>query len=72
MSEPDALWQIGRPGDGAKEFLTKGAWSEEYDYTIGTDADSINSPCIPGIITAPEARKPSKGISTISLTSTLP
>lgn len=64
MSEPETLWQIGRPGDGAKEFLTKAAWSEEYDYTVGSDADSINHPSIPGIVTAPEARKPSKGIST--------
>jgi cyanobactin cluster PatC/TenC/TruC protein len=67
MSEPETLWQIGRPGDGSKEFLTKGAWSEEYDYTVGTDADSINHPSIPGIITATEARKPSKGISTDKL-----
>ncbi len=67
MSEPETLWQIGRPGDGSKEFLTKGAWAEEYDYTVGTDADSINNPTIPGIITAPEARKPSKGISTDKL-----
>jgi cyanobactin cluster PatC/TenC/TruC protein len=67
MSEPEILWQIGRPGDGSKEFLSKGAWSEEYDYTVGSDADSINHPSIPGIITAPEARKPSKGISTDKL-----
>ncbi|MEC4817306.1 MAG: LamG-like jellyroll fold domain-containing protein [Scytonema sp. PMC 1069.18] len=67
MSEPEILWQIGRPGDGSKEFLTKGAWSEEYDYTVGSDADSINHPSIPGIITAPEARKPSKSISTDKL-----
>lgn len=67
MSEPKTLWQIGRPGDGAKEFLRKGAWSAEYDYTVGSDEDSINSPSIPGILTAPEARKPSRGISTDQL-----
>lgn len=67
MSKVETLWQIGKPGDGANKFLTKGAWSEKYDYTVGSDADSINNPSLPGIITASEARKPSKGISTDKL-----
>ncbi|MGA1842273.1 MAG: FG-GAP-like repeat-containing protein [bacterium] len=48
------LWQIGYPhGDigsvnGSKEFSNEWSFIEKYDYYVGSDADPINHPSMPG------------------------
>lgn len=56
MSEQtETLWQIGKPGDRAAEFVKSGGWQTDYTYTIGVDADPINKPNIPGVLVVPGA-----------------
>jgi len=66
-SELQTLWQIGRPGDGSKEFLQVGNWTQEYHYTVGVDPDPINNPSIPALLTVPGAKKHPKQCSTDKL-----
>ena len=48
------LWQIGRPDgrvlpeNGALEYPATRAWTPTFDYYVGTDADPITSPSMPG------------------------
>lgn len=49
-------WQIGTPHgaidpiDGAAEYPANRAYTDEFDYYVGTDLDPINSPSMPGYI----------------------
>ncbi|MEO0933463.1 MAG: LamG domain-containing protein, partial [Cyanobacteria bacterium J06641_2] len=55
------LWQIGKSGDGAKEFPKFGnGWHGEYNYTVGSDADPINQPSIPPILVTPGRKQKPK------------
>lgn len=44
------LWQVGRPGHS--EF--HGGWSSVFDYRIGTDIDSVESPAMPCFLSTPD------------------
>jgi hypothetical protein len=50
------VWQIGKPDgavdpiQGAAEYPATRAYTEEFDYYVGTDSDPINSPSMPGYI----------------------
>jgi cyanobactin cluster PatC/TenC/TruC protein len=44
------LWQIGKPGNRADEFPTGKGFVQEFTYTIGSDADSINHPNMPPVL----------------------
>ncbi|MDY7023091.1 MAG: LamG-like jellyroll fold domain-containing protein, partial [Cyanobacteriota bacterium] len=46
---PVVLWQIGQPGQGGIRTST-GAWTQVYNYTIGTDRDPLNHPTIPACL----------------------
>ncbi len=66
------LWQIGKKREKSsdppsKEFLQSGGWSEEFNYNVEEDADSINSPRMPGVLTSPDAKKAAKRGSTAKL-----
>lgn len=55
------LWQIGKSGNGKREFARFGGWKPEFDYTVGSDADPINQPSIPSLLVAPGRKhKPSR------------
>lgn len=55
------LWQIGKSGDGSKEFPKFGnGWHQEFNYTVGSDADPINQPSIPPILVAPRRKQKPK------------
>ncbi|MGC9527373.1 MAG: patatin-like phospholipase family protein [Limnospira sp.] len=55
--DPGVLWQIGSP-PGRLNFPQPGIWTPEYHYQVGTDADPVNNPSLPKILTAPDAHKP--------------
>ena len=50
------VWQIGTPDgamnpiNGSSEYPATGAWTETFDYYVGTDLDPINYPSVPGYI----------------------
>jgi len=52
----EQLWQIGKsdgavnPIGGSAEYPATHAYSDEFDYVVGVDADPINAPDIPGYI----------------------
>lgn len=52
------VWQIGKedgavnPIDGAAEFPATESWVTEFNYTVGSDLDPIESPSMPGYIGA--------------------
>jgi len=54
---PGVLWQIGG-SPGRLNFPQPGIWTPEYHYRVGTDADPVNNPNLPKILTAPDAQKP--------------
>jgi hypothetical protein len=55
-SDGVVLWQIGTPNgavnpiNGSMEYPATGAWTETFDYYVGTDSNPINSPSMPGYI----------------------
>lgn len=56
------LWQIGKPGTGGEEFVHAGGWQAEFTYTVGSDADPINQPNMPPLLTvAGRKQKPKRG-----------
>ena len=52
----EQFWQIGKsdgavnPIDGSAEYPADELWYETFDYTVGSDADAINAPSMPGVI----------------------
>jgi len=64
---PVDLWQIGKSGSIGKGFHASGGWREVFDYTVGTDADPINHPNAPGLITVPGIKQKPKQPSTDQL-----
>jgi len=55
--DPGVLWQIGGP-PGRLNFPEPGIWTPEYHYRVGADADAVNNPSLPKILTARDAQKP--------------
>ncbi|MBS0017453.1 MAG: patatin-like phospholipase family protein [Arthrospira sp. SH-MAG29] len=62
-SDSGVLWQIGTSSKRLK-VSSLGVWTPEYNYNIGSDADPIQSPSLPTILTAPDAEKPPRVAST--------
>lgn len=59
MSEQhQTIWQIGKPRSRNREFVKQGTWTAEFNYTIGSDANPINNPTLPGILSSTPANAP--------------
>ncbi|MGB6300438.1 MAG: LamG-like jellyroll fold domain-containing protein, partial [Rivularia sp. (in: cyanobacteria)] len=67
QSEIETLWQIGKPGNRADEFPTGKGFVQEFTYTIGSDADSINHPNMPPVLVIPGSVPNPKRYSTCKL-----
>ena len=49
----ETLWQIGKSGNRAKEFVQAGGWKAEFTYVVGSDEDPINKPHMPPLLLVP-------------------
>jgi cyanobactin cluster PatC/TenC/TruC protein len=63
----ETLWQIGKPKGGKQEFLQTGGWSQEFNYDVGSDADPVNRPQVPGVLSQFRSPKTAKEAATSQL-----
>ncbi|MEL7037818.1 MAG: LamG domain-containing protein [Cyanobacteria bacterium J06592_8] len=63
---PVVLWQIGQPGQGGIPTST-GAWTQVYNYTIGTDRDPLNHPTIPACLVPVSANSIANSTSQLNI-----
>ncbi|WP_082218356.1 cyanobactin biosynthesis PatC/TenC/TruC family protein [Kamptonema formosum] len=63
----EILWQIGKPKGGKQEFLQTGGWSQEFNYDVEADSDSVNRPQVPGILSQIRSTKTAKEAATAQL-----